>query len=216
MPPGRIRMTEIINNLVQMGILIVCMVIVIFRSVSGKSRTWLVYALFLTSYFLGDLWWFLELVLYKGKLGYSLVPYINWKASILFLILLLQLNRPGADYGWSGGRILWGIPLFCSVLCIFYMQYGAYFDNITTAILMSILMWMAARGLLNNSKEDKEKRRVNLLYQVTLIFCGLEYVMWTITCLDYGNPLRYLYPICDLAISISFILFLPAIRRVVD
>ena len=208
-------MYEIVDNSIQLTVIFCCAAASIYRTALTRSRIWLLCSLFFASYFLGDLWWLLDELFYPEVSGYSLVPYINWKASILFLILMLQQDRNDRLFRKPESRAMWLIPVFCGIMCIFYMQFGAYIDNITTAILMSILIWEAVQRPLGAKNGTTEYAADHDMCRMILWFCVIEYIMWTITCLDYGHPLRSLYYICEAVITLLFILMIPAVGKAV-
>ena len=67
-------MIDIISETIQMAVICICEIAAIYDSRSVRSRMRLLYGLFLLSFFLGDLWWILDLVFYGGESGYSLIP----------------------------------------------------------------------------------------------------------------------------------------------
>ena len=208
-------MYEIAENSIQTAVIFGCAAIAIYEAAVTRSRIWMLCGLFLVSFFLGDLWWLLNLIFYPGNSEYSLVPYINWKASALFLILMLLQDGGDKVLRKPENKLMWLIPVFCGVMCAFYMQFGAYIDNITTAVLMSILIWCAVQKSHKIRDGKAERTNDHDMCRMVLWFCVLEYVMWTASCLDYGNPLRSLYYICEIAISMFAMLLIPAVRKAV-
>lgn len=208
-------MFEIIDNSIQIAVIFGCGFYSVYKTVLTRSRLWLVCSLFMASYFLGDLWWLLNEVLYPGYSEYSLVPYINWKASVVFLIMLLQQERKGEKLQKPGNRYMWLIFVFCAVMCAYYMQFGAYVDNVTTAILMAVLIWTAVQRTFESRQDGNYRADDHELCRMALIFCVLEYTMWTSTCLNYGNPLRGLYYICEAILTVFIIMLTMAVRKAV-
>ncbi len=206
-------MVEIVSNIIQIGVLCVCAVVSIYFAGTRQSREWLLFGLFSGSFLLGDLWWLLCLIFYGWDYGYSLIPYINWKASILFLILLLLQYHPVGRKPVHGAQRL--IPVACGLMCVFYMQYGAYVDNVITALFMSITIWIIVQRLLQIKKGEEGGAADRCLCLSALFFCVMEYALWTASCLDYDNPLRHLYEVFGFILTFSVVLFLPAIRKVV-
>ena len=103
------------------------------------------------------------------------------------------------------------IPLFTVAMAIYYMQYGSYLSNIIYAVLMSLLLWNAIEGLLCTGSEKNR-----FLYAVTLLYCINSYAMWTASCIWEGDTLANPYFWFDFLMSICFLLYLPALRKVVE
>ena len=207
-------MVETVSNILQIVVLCACIAAAEYHTGASKSRSWLLYGLFVLSFLLGDIWWILDLLFYDNSF-YSIVPYINWKASILFLILLMNQQQDEAvrrPYGIG----MWIIPVFCGAMCVYYMQFGAYIDNVLTAVLMAVLIWVTVRMLLDKRDKSEYASRNRALCLVVLLFCASEYIMWTASCLDYGNPLRYLYDVFSFVLTLCIVLFIPAMRKAVS
>lgn len=208
-------MLEIVSNVIQTAVLGVCVIVAFYYAVNSRSRSWLLYGLFSASFFLGDLWWVLFLLFYDSDYGYSLIPYINWKASILFLILLMQYQLKTPVFKKNNSPALCVIPLFCAGMCLYYMKFGAYLDNSLTAILMCILIWIVVQRLLEIRDIEGGKADDKALCILVFFFCISEYIIWTATCLDYGNPLRRLYDIFGALMTAGFVLIIPAMKKAV-
>ena len=205
------------SEISQMVVLLLCEAVAIIDARKVRSRLRLLYGLFLLSFFLGDLWWFLNMAIYEGNAAYSLIPYINWKAAMLFLILIMQQYHREPIFRKPISPLQLFIPVFCGGMCAFYMTNGAYLDNIVTAILMSIIIWNAVQRLIEIRKGMTKDKADSHLCRVILLFCLLEYGMWTASCL-YNIPWVYdgLYYAFNFALSFCCILFIPAIRKAVD
>ncbi|MBR6444687.1 MAG: hypothetical protein IKS63_04595 [Firmicutes bacterium] len=206
-------MIDIVNSSMQMAVIFVCEMVAFYDARTKRSRLRLLYGLFLLSIFLGDLWWVLGMVFYGGNLGYSLIPYINWKVALLFLILMMQQYHGEPVFRKPVRKTQWLIPVFCGFMCAGYMTLGAYLDNVVTAILMSVIIWNAVQRLIEIRKGLTEKTGDSLLCKMILIFCALEYAMWTASCLN--EPWYNLYYVFDAAITVCYILFIPAVRKAV-
>ena len=108
------------------------------------------------------------------------------------------------------------IPVFTVGMCVFYMRWGDFVGNIIVATLMTGLIWHAVYGLQTvRGQEDKGKNR-RMLYIVTLVFCAAEYGIWTSSCFWMGDTIMNIYFWFDFLLSITFMLFLPALRKAVS
>ena len=107
------------------------------------------------------------------------------------------------------------IPAFTIGMCIFYMQWGDYLSNMITAVLMMGLIWHAFYGLKVLRGRPRQENERRMLFLVTLLFCGTEYALWTSSCFWMGETVLNIYYWFDILLSVSFVLFLPALRKAV-
>ncbi len=220
-------MIERIDNIIQLVTTGTCAVVALYQAVRLKDRAWSVLGLFSGVYFLGILYWLLFLLFYGHTTEYSYIPDLCWYSSYLFLMLLNIYVRgessgkdsfpvgPGAEMREIIHSIrpsLWLVPVFTAAMCIFYMQYGDFLSNIIAALLMTGLIWHASAGFLS-SGEEKGKNKNRGVYAVTLLFCFTEYALWTTSCFWMGDTLANPYFWFDLLLSITFLLFIPALRK---
>ncbi len=182
------------------------------RAVRSGKRVWLLMALASGVFFLGDLYWQLYLVFYQMTPRYSFIPDLSWYACYIFLLLtLLELrgNRPPAPRS----RLLWLLPVFTAGMCVFYLQWGEWLSNIVTAVLMSLLLWHAADCLtLWKAGDDGRKR---FFAWTILIFCTVEYAVWTSSCFWMGDTLSNPYFWFDALLSLCFLILPSALRKAV-
>ena len=55
-----------------------------------------------------------------------------------------------------------------------------------------------------------------MLFFITILFCLTEYALWTSSCFWMGDTIANVYYWFDLLLSVTFVLFLPALRKAVD
>lgn len=200
-------------NIFQMTAAAACMAIAIAQAVRRRSRLWMLYAMFAGTYFLGDLWWTLYLHFYGSSAPDSFIPYMSWDAAMLFLLVISMQYSIDPDLS---GRVRWTTAVvtavFVTVMALAFMQYGAYFNNTVTAVLMGLLIWNAWIRLMGRSGEaaEKEKRAV---CGVVMLYCFVEYGEWLASCLDYDSPLRNLYFVFDFLLTVSIALLIPALGK---
>lgn len=207
-------MVETIGNILQIIVLGICTAVAAYNTESRKNRSWLIYGLFAFSFLLGDIWWLLDWLFYEDEF-YSIIPYINWKASFLFLILLMQRQLKTPIFRKINNPVLCMIPLFCTGMCFYYMKFGAYIDNLLTALLMCLLIWITVQRLLEIRSGEGGSAEDKSLCLLVFLFCVSEYIIWTASCLDYGNPLRSLYDIFSFVMTVIFLLIIPAMKKAV-
>ena len=209
-------MLEVVSNIIQIAVLVVCIAAAVYNTDTLKSRSWVLFGLFAVSFLLGDIWWLLDLLFYRDRTLYSLIPYINWKASALFLILLIRNRQQAPLFKRPVRSILWVIPVFCAGMCAYYMQFGAYVDNVITALFMAVLIWITIQRFLEIRGSEDDAAGDKSLCLVVLLFCVSEYAMWTASCLDYDHPLRILYDVFSFVLTLSIALMIPALRKAVS
>ena len=206
-------MMESIENGIQLITTGICAFAAAGLAVRSRSRTWALLGLFSGVFFLGDLYWFLFLVFYGETPGFSLIPDMSWYAGLLFLYLLLVHVGDETE----SVKIIWPVPAFTAGMCIFYMQWGQYASNLIYAVLYTLIL-MRTVGALRKFRGggETEKKRHRSLYRLVILFSALEYGMWTASCFfSYESPANPYYWF-DILLSVSFLLFIPAVRKAVD
>ena len=207
-------MIDSIENGIQLAVTCGCTVIALCYGVLHKERMMIMLGLFYGVFFLGDVYWFLYMNFYDNASPRFYISYFSWYSAYLFLLLLLiYINvKSTDDYHFSIRPRYLFIPAFTFGMCAFYMQYGSYVSNIITAFLMTGLIWHAVYGLTYMHENPGQGNERRMLYVTTLVFCGIEYALWTSSCFTAGN----LYACIDILLSLSFVPFLPAVRKAVD
>ncbi len=225
-------MTEVIINDIQLVTAGACAAYALMRALLSRRRAWILLTLFFGAFFLGDLYWQLFLLFYGSNPHYSEAPGLNWFSAYLFLLLLVMHLREGAPKR-RPGLLLWLIPVFTSAMCVYYMTWGDYLDNLICAVLMPLLMWNSTRGLADprftgdgiGSIRDEAAcspgsrcasgtgKGKTLFYAATLLFCLTEYGMWTCSCIWTGDTMRNPYYWFDLLLCLLMPLFTAALAK---
>ena len=112
--------------------------------------------------------------------------------------------------------LLWCIPVFTVGMFLFFIQYGDYVENAVIVILMTGLLWISVSGILAMEGQPPERCRPKMLFTVTIVFCLTEYALCFSSCFWMGDTLANPYFWFDFLLSATVLLFLPALRRVVD
>ena len=182
-------MIERTENLLEIIIVGLCLFTALGRALKTRKKGWLILGLVYASYLLGDLYWTLYLFFYGKTPAVFYVSELSWCAAYLFMLLLLRHYQTDEERTVRS-PVLWIIPVFITAFTIFYMTRGDYLLNLTEAILMCLLMIRSVQGLLSLwETEDRRKR----LFAVTLIFCMIEYALWTSSCYWQGDTIRNTY-----------------------
>ena len=198
-----------IENAFQLIVLLVGSVTAIWYAVKKQKKVWLLLALFFGCWVFDDLYWLLIWIFYGSTPSIGVLSDLCWYASYIFLYLLLIEAAPPEK---SVKKSLWPWfgPLFTIAMAFFYMQWGDELNNLLYGIFIGLVMFAAIRRLT-----DGEYRKVRSLALVTLIFCLLEYCMWTASCFFKEDTLVNPYYWFDFLLTVSFLLFLPAVRKAV-
>ena len=197
-------MIERIENALQIGVLVVCAAIAVYRTVKHRGEAWMLLSFFYGSWLLGDIYWLACLVFYDGTPQISAVSDLSWYASYIFLYLLLRHTAPPEKP--FGTKVLpWLGPVFTAGMAVFFMLRGEIAANVAYAALMGFLLYAAIRRLA--------ERRSLTLSVLILVFCLLEYALWTASCFWNDEIVLHPYYWFDFLLTVSFPFFLPATER---
>ncbi len=213
-------MIEIAENIVQMSILLICACVSAVWAIRAgkdrnreKSETSGLLFLFYALYLVADLYWTLYLVFYhEGPRTFYVSELCWYVADLLLFMLVRELADPKEKTIRSPA--LFALPAFCAAMCLFYMQWGDYSSNIICAVLMSLLTYHAARGLVYMHSNPQKAANLQLCI-VVLIFCGVEYCMWTASCFWSGDAWTNPYFFFDFLLTVTMLFMLPAYRKAV-
>ena len=218
-------MIERFDNAIQIVVLLICCLISAYRAFRQNSKAWTLLAIFFGGMMLGDLYWVLCLVFYGSTPGISLVSDLNWFSSYLILYLLLRQVAPPVSAREK--RVLpWLSFLFTLGMAGFF--YSFYIDwterlgmnfvlwdkalnNLAYGMLMGLLMFSAIRRLMDKRIYPKQKS----LCITVLVFCLLEYALWTSSCFWFPDTLAYPYYWFDFLLTICELCLLPATKKAV-
>ena len=203
---------ETIDNAFQLLSLGILAVMTVYRAVTTRNRIWILLYMFYIVIALGNLYWFLYMMLYEETPFYSFIPDFCWIAAIMALLLLLLYIREG-EWKYRQLTAIWPAAVFTFVMSAFYMRYGKYLTNVLYAVFMAMLIMVTIVGFKNTEKGSGKRR----LYLSSLLFCLVEYSLWTASCFDWSGPV-FLDPyyFLDVLLTVSYILFYPAARKAVE
>ncbi len=209
-------MIETIDNAIQLIVTGACTVIAFVNAVRLRERAWTLLGLFSGIFFLGDLYWELYLVFYRTTPRYSYIADFSWYAAYLFLIMLTvyvrKERKPFRPCHWSFVTI----PVFTVGSCLFFMQRGDYASNIVSMVLMTLILVSIAGELFSARKDEQNGPSRRRFSFVVLLFCIAEYGMWFTSCFWAGDTIWNLYFWFDYLLSLTFILFVCSVRKVVE
>ena len=196
--------------MIQITILIICTVFSLYRTAVNKSKTWALLSLFYGSWLLGDIYWLMCLVFFQTTPQISVISDLSWYASYIFLYMLLRQAAP-PEKAFAKNAFPWLGFLFAAAFGLFFMQWGEILSNLIYAMLLGLLMYSAIRRLVERSKYCGQC----FLMIAILIFCLMEYALWTSSCFFKEDTLLNPYYWFDFLLSISFIFFIPAVKKAV-
>ena len=203
-------MIESIENTLQIAVLLLCACLALLWAARTRSRTWTLAFFFFGSFALGDIYWLAVLLFFGRTPQISVVSDLSWYASYLFLYLLLRRAEP-PEARDKAGFLPWLGPAFAAGMAVFFMLRGEILSNLIYAILMGLLLFSSLRRLTDKSESGRFKGLPLLI----LIFCALEYALWTSSCFWTGGSLSNPYYWFDFLLTLSFPFFLPAVKKAV-
>ena len=211
-------MIETIENAFQVLVLIICCIICMLQAIKRRDRSLTLLFFFYGSYLLGDLYWQICLFYYKETPEVKWVSDMSWYGAFLFLYLLMKLEEQNV----FGENILplkkrhtpaklWPYLSFVFTfgMGFFYMQLGDVISNIIYAIIMGLALSRCFIAFAD-TKDAKllnthSVRRLRQMAAVLLLFCILEYTMWTASCFwDETKIPEIIYYTFDVLMSLSF------------
>lgn len=212
-------MFAFIENGLQLAVTCFCAVIAFYYGVTHKQRIWVMLGLFFGIFFLGDLYYQLYIIFYNNATPVFYVSDYSWYTAYLFLLMvLIEINiKSSKNYEFRLRPAFLLIPAFTlGISTFYYVLRGDLFGNLVTLILMTGLIWHAVYGLNYIREHPEQGSNRRMMFVVTLLFCGTEYAMWTSSCFWMGETIWNIYYWFDILLSVSFLLFLPATRKVVN
>ena len=199
-----------IDNSVQVLVLVVCTFIAVRRAFEQKSRAWTLLAFFFADFALDDLYMVVSDLTVGWYSTLSVVSELSWYASYLFLYLLIRQTAPLEERA-EKHLLPWLGPVFSLAMAVFYMQWGDIASNLIYAAVMGLVMFAALRRLIRQEAFG----HVKLLCTLALLFCFLEYAMWTVSGYFREGILSYLYYLFDFLITLTFPFFIAGTAKAV-
>ena len=203
-------MIESVENALQIIVLLICSGIALYRAIANHSQTWVLAFLFFGSWLLGDIYWLVCLLFYGQTPQISIVSDLSWYGSYIFLYLLLY-HSSAPDKDSRKHRLPWLGPVFAAGMAVFFITQGELLSNLIYASLMGLLLFAA----LSRKIDRKRYQNQQLLSGMILLFCLLEYGLWTASCFWKTDTLSNPYYWFDFLLTVSFVFFLPAIKKAV-
>ena len=217
-------MLDGIENALQSVVLLACAVIAAVRAIRQRSRTWTLLVLFFGSWLLGNLYWMFCLIFFGSSPQVSIVSDLSWYASFIFLYMLLrhtaapESTREKRFLPWLGFIFSLGMAIWFCSLYVHWNKEGYHFtlwdkalSNLIYAVLMGLLLFASIRRLLDGEAYPVQRP----LCIAILVFCLLEYALWTTSCFWSEISLANPYYWFDFLLTAGFLSFLPTTRKAV-
>ena len=209
-------MIETIDNAIQLMLTAISACIAGYRAIKIRNRAWILCALVSGSYFLGDFYWQLYLMFYGHTPHYSWIPVLGWRASAIFMLLLLLETRGERKHPAPVKKVLFITPVFTISMSTYYAFFDGILENLVIAIIMTTLIWNCVDCLIDIRRGDCANPRCKWLCLVILLYCAMEYTTWTISCNWLGDTLENPYFWFEIVLALAFLLFLPATGKAVN
>ena len=203
-------MIERYENALQIAVLAICVIVAVYRAVRYRSRSWTLLSFFYGSCLLGDVYWLVCLLFYGDTPQISIVSDLSWYAAYIFLYLLFRQTAPPEELK-DANTVSWLGPVFALGMAVFFMHWGEIVSNLIYAVLMGLLLYAAVRRLADKSRPGRH----SFLPAMILIFCLLEYSLWTASCFWDETVLVHPYYVFDMLLTVSFLFFIPATKKAV-
>ena len=204
-----------IDNTLQLAVMVGCGIYSAVLFLRRREQVWFLLTCFYGAFALGLIYWILFLVFQLDTPKLSIVSDLSWLASVLFLLVLQTTICLPEERAY---RPLWAwvIPVFCTVMCLYFFQWGDYFLNIMWEMLLGLCGYRALRGLLF-ARRQRSAVACNHSYfhLAVLAFVLLENGLWFASCDWKGETLLNPYFWFDFLLSATFFTFLPALKKAV-
>ena len=201
-------MIEILDNVLQLIILLVCVSCAAWSFYRHRDRGWILLTLFYTCYCMALVYWLLYLYLHDGPPpAVRLVSDLGWYSGCLFLCILLRLVRP-VPMTKRVIALSMIAPAVTIVSCLFFFQYGSYLSNILSAAVMGWLGALALSALL-------QPGRFRLFGLHCILHFILQYAVWFSSCFWAGDTLLNPYFWFDALSTVNLLFLLLSYRKAV-
>ena len=211
-----------IDNYIQLATTAICASVAFYNASKTRAREWLLLGLFSGLFFLGTLYYQLFYLFYNDDPHVVNISDLSWYTSYLFLLLLenrketpARLSNGVREWARNTNPIIWIVPVFTISMFILFIMRGDYFLNLVVLVFMTGIMWHAVYGLIS-LRGDPERTKQKMLFIVTLVFCLTEYALWISSLFWSGYKITNIYFWFDFLLSFTFLLFIPAVKKVVS
>ena len=182
-------MIESIDNILQIAVLLVCTLIAAKKALELDSRDWTLLAFFFANFALDDLYLVICLLTVGESSILFVVSELSWYAAFIFLYLLILQAAP-PETAKEKRLLPWLGPVFAAGMAVFFIQWGNIVSNLIYAILIGLILFAVIRRLMDRERYARQRP----LCVTALVFCLLEYALWTVSCFFSGRFSRTSFP----------------------
>ena len=203
-------MIESIDNILQIAVLLVCTLIAAKKALDLDSRDWTLLAFFFANFALDDLYLVICLLTVGESSILFVVSELSWYAAFIFLYLLILQAAP-PETAKEKRLLPWLGPVFAAGMAVFFIQWGKIVSNLIYAVLIGLILFAVTRRLMDRERYARQRP----LCVTALVFCLLEYALWTASCFFEGESITNPYYLFDLMITLCFPFFIRGTRKAV-
>ena len=218
-------MIESIENALQIAVLLACISISLYRAVTQRSRAWTMLSFFYGSQVLGDIYWLVCLIFYHDTPRITVISDLNWYASYILLYMLLRHTAPPVS-AREKRALPWLGYAFAMLMAAFFFSFYIYWnteqgmrfllwakaiDNLICGMLIGLLLFSGIRRLMDRKTYSSQRSLCILI----LVFCFIEYGLWTSSCFWWEETMANPYYWFDFLLTASFPFFIPATGKAV-
>lgn len=204
-------MIELLDNLVQFLVALVCGALAGLRYVRSRRHPYFLLACFYACFSMAGLYWTLYYLLYDETPHVFYVSEAAWLSSWIFLALLQYFLADEQERAFRCRR-MWLSPAIGLPLFVFYCTYGDVLMNALSMGLMMLLCWNALRGLAYR----RGSSRPRAFHWVILCNMAAEYSLWTSGCFWMGDTLANPYFWFDFVLTATLVALLVAVGKAVE
>lgn len=206
-------MIEFLDYITQFAVTTAGFSVSLWRYRRERRQPWFLLTCFYGIFALGLLYWTLHLSLRRETPQIFYVSDLAWIASYVFLLTMV-FTLPAPEERRFRTRLCLLAPAICLPQFFLYITYGDILSNFLMCGMTMLAACCAIRGLVW-AKRTGEGRLLRF-HRVVLGFVALEYALWTSSCFWVSDTLTNPYFWFDFLLSLTLLLFLPAMRRAVE
>lgn len=207
-------MIELIDNATQFAATFIALIGASVLFYKKRKLPLFLISCFYGTFTLGTLYWTLHMLLTQQTPQIFYVSELAWSAGYVFL-LAMQYALSTREERRTCPAVAWLVPVVCVPQFMLYMTRGELFSNLMMCGLTMVLGWSAVRGLVFSAAHKEEAGGVRAFHVTVLVFVGVEYALWTCSCLFEGDSLANPYFWCDFLMTLTMLALLPATQKAV-
>ncbi len=168
----------------------------LFRYIDVPKRGYLYMCICFLAFFLSDYYWTVYSLVMRSDPNVSeFVAYFGWNIGYLVLLVtVLHMSEPGSKRYFSPLMI---IPIPINIYqFILYNSFGGYFNNLWSGVIVTAVIVICIQNITYYLSKRKEGASFPYLHLTVLIYCTLEYGMWTASCFDWPSTALDPYYYC--------------------